>query len=202
MKWLFMRHAPLIIQPMPDPAKMEWVTRMLSNCTSAAYGRNKSRMVRLAEYSRDCLMQLRADTGISYDERTQGTLATVPHAKAGGWCGQGHQGAGRGRRGLRSAGRRWLHRGRAGACRQRDKIAGGLRLPGDETGDCFKFTNALEAMAKAAGVVFHYGVDDRRLETAGGKVAAVATCMGPRHGGCLCGGLGQLFARCWSSRWG
>ena len=36
--------------------------------------RNKSRMVRLAEYSRDCLMQLRADTGISYDERTQGTL--------------------------------------------------------------------------------------------------------------------------------
>ena len=31
-------------------------------------------MLRMAEYSRDVLQQLRADTGISYDERTQGTL--------------------------------------------------------------------------------------------------------------------------------
>jgi D-amino-acid dehydrogenase len=30
-----------------------------------------------------------------------------------------------------------------------DKIAGGLRLPGDETGDCFKFTNRLAEMAEA-----------------------------------------------------
>ena len=31
-------------------------------------------MVRLAEYSRDCMVALRNDTGIQYDERTQGTL--------------------------------------------------------------------------------------------------------------------------------
>jgi D-amino-acid dehydrogenase len=30
---------------------------MLANCTEAAYGVNKSRMVRLAEYSRDCLRE-------------------------------------------------------------------------------------------------------------------------------------------------
>ena len=47
---------------------------MLMNCTERAYRRNKSRMVPIAEYSRDCLKQLRADTGIAYDERTQGTL--------------------------------------------------------------------------------------------------------------------------------
>ena len=28
----------------------------------------------IAEYSRDCLKQLRADTGVAYDERTMGTL--------------------------------------------------------------------------------------------------------------------------------
>src|SRR4030095_7894223 len=44
------------------------------NCTSARYEVNKSRMVRLAEYSRDALRQLRADTGIRYDERALGTL--------------------------------------------------------------------------------------------------------------------------------
>jgi hypothetical protein len=31
-------------------------------------------MVRLAEYSRGCLRQLHADTGIRYDERSQGAL--------------------------------------------------------------------------------------------------------------------------------
>jgi glycine/D-amino acid oxidase-like deaminating enzyme len=56
------------------PQRVEWIARMLGNCTTAAYARNKSRMVRLAEYSRDCLIALRADTGIAYDERTQGTL--------------------------------------------------------------------------------------------------------------------------------
>ena len=31
-------------------------------------------MVRLAEYSRDCLRALRRDIGIRYDKRSQGTL--------------------------------------------------------------------------------------------------------------------------------
>ena len=34
----------------------------------------------------------------------------------------------------------------------REKIAGGLRLPGDETGDCFKFTSALAAVCRQQGV--------------------------------------------------
>ncbi|TNY02801.1 D-amino acid dehydrogenase, partial [Escherichia coli] len=44
------------------------------NCTAARYRLNKGRMVRVAEYSRDCLRALRADTGIRYDERSLGTL--------------------------------------------------------------------------------------------------------------------------------
>ena len=36
----------------------------------------------------------------------------------------------------------------------RGKFVGGLRLPGDETGDCFKFATALAALAEAAGVRF------------------------------------------------
>ncbi|MBP8939661.1 MAG: FAD-dependent oxidoreductase, partial [Agrobacterium sp.] len=58
MKWLFMKHAPLIIRPTADPAAWRWMSQMLRNCTSARYAINKSRMVRIAEYSRDCLMAL------------------------------------------------------------------------------------------------------------------------------------------------
>ena len=48
-------------------------------------------MVRLAEYSRDCLRELRAETGIAYDERSAGHAAAVSHAEAARRHGQGHR---------------------------------------------------------------------------------------------------------------
>jgi D-amino-acid dehydrogenase len=53
--------------------------QLLGNCNAEAYGRNKGRMLALAEYSRDCLRALRDETGIAYDERTRGTCSySVP----------------------------------------------------------------------------------------------------------------------------
>jgi D-amino-acid dehydrogenase len=137
VKWLFMKHAPLIIQPRPDLHKLGWMARMLANCTTAAYQENKSRMVRLAEYSRDCLMDLRAETGITYDERTQGTLQLFRSQKQ-------VEGAAKDIEVLRADGvpfevldRDACLKAEPGLAAARDKIAGGLRLPGDETGDCF-----------------------------------------------------------------
>jgi D-amino-acid dehydrogenase len=74
LKWLFMRHSPLFIRPAPSLSMLRFAIAMLRNCTAAAYAVNKSRMVPLAEYSRDMLRALRAETGIAYDERSQGTL--------------------------------------------------------------------------------------------------------------------------------
>jgi D-amino-acid dehydrogenase len=70
LKWLTMRHGPLVIRPTADPYMWVWLLRMLRNCTSARYAVNKARMVPLAEYSRDCLRQLRTEAGIAYDERS------------------------------------------------------------------------------------------------------------------------------------
>ena len=178
VKWLMMRHAPLIIQPRPDLAKISWVARMLMNCTAPAYARNKSRMVRLAEYSRDCLIDLRKTTGISYDERTQGTLQLFRTQKQ-------VDGAYKDIKVLQADGVPFEVLDADGCiaaepalANRRDKIAGGLRLPGDETGDCFKFTNRLAEMAVAAGVTFRYGVQIDRLETAMGRVTGVQTSAG------------------------
>jgi D-amino-acid dehydrogenase len=74
IKWMLMQHSPLVIWPLLDPRMWRWGAMMLANCTGRAYAVNKSRMVPIAEYSRDCLRSLRAETGIAYDERTQGTL--------------------------------------------------------------------------------------------------------------------------------
>ena len=178
IKWMFMEHAPLIIQPGMDMAKLRWMAQMLGNCTSAAYAVNKARMVRLAEYSRDCLTDLRADTGLRFDERQQGTLQLfrtqkqmdaaakdIDVLRAGGVPFEM----------LDVAGCLVAEPGLRGSA---DRIVGGLRLPGDETGDCFKFTQGLAARAAAQGVTFRQGVAITRLNMAGGRVASVTTSEG------------------------
>ncbi len=74
LTWLFMEHAPLILRPKLDRAMLAWMFQMLRNCTAERYAINKGRMLRLAAYSRTSLAEVRAETGIVYDERMQGTL--------------------------------------------------------------------------------------------------------------------------------
>jgi D-amino-acid dehydrogenase len=178
LKWLFMEHAPLIIQPKPDWAKLKWMARMLMNCTADAYAVNKSRMVRLAEYSRDCLADLRDETGLHYDERMQGTLQlfrTEQQVAAAAKDIAVLQADGVPFEVLSADDCVAAEPGLAAA---RGKIAGGLRLPGDETGDCFKFTNGLAALAEQAGVTFRYGVGIEGLEESAGRIVAVRTAEG------------------------
>ncbi|CAM2977762.1 D-amino-acid dehydrogenase [Paracoccus aminovorans] len=178
LKWMFQRHAPLVIQPRLDWQRLSWMARMLGNCTSAAYAVNKSRMVRVAEYSRDCLGALRAETGIHYDERTQGTLQVFRKQEQ-------LDGAGKDIEVLKADGVPFEVLDRAGCIAAEpglagaaDRIVGGLRLPGDETGDCFKFTNRLAEMAAAAGVTFRWGVGIEALEAEAGRISAVRTDQG------------------------
>jgi D-amino-acid dehydrogenase len=182
LKWLFMRHSPLFIRPTPSLAMLRFGVAMLRNCTEAAYAVNKSRMVPIAEYSRDMLRALRAETGIAYDERSQGTLQLFRTGKL-------LDGAAKDVAVLRELG--VLHelldaegciRAEPALARVREKFVGGLRLPEDETGDCFKFTGALRDLAAARGVDFRYGVTIDRLLAEGDRLAGVATDHGPVSG--------------------
>jgi D-amino-acid dehydrogenase len=73
IKWLLMQDGPWSCAPSstPDVDLGRPASRQLHK---RAYAVNKGRMVRLAEYSRDCLIALRRETAIAYDERMQGTL--------------------------------------------------------------------------------------------------------------------------------
>ncbi|MCZ2407559.1 MAG: FAD-dependent oxidoreductase, partial [Burkholderiales bacterium] len=74
VKWMFERHAPLSIRPDGTLFQWRWMTAMLRNCSADRYAVNKERMLRLSNYSRECIGQLRADTGIAYEGRQAGTL--------------------------------------------------------------------------------------------------------------------------------
>ena len=173
-----MRHRPLVIRPHLDLAMIRWGLAMLRNCTAARYEVNKGRMVRLAEYSRDCLRALRRDTGIRYDERMQGTLQLFrTQAQLDGAAADIAI--------LRRHGVPFDLLDRDGCihvepalARVRDKFMGGLRLPGDETGDCFKFTQNLAALAVQRGVRARYRTHIARLLRKGSSIDGVVTDAG------------------------
>ncbi|WP_029007673.1 D-amino acid dehydrogenase [Azospirillum halopraeferens] len=178
VKWLAMTHRPLVIRPRLDPAMWAWALRLLANATAERYEINKGRMVRLAEYSRDCLRDLRAATGIAYDERARGTLQLF--RKQAQLDAVGSDTAVLDRFGVvyELLDRDGCIGAEPGLAAVRDKIAGGLRLPGDETGDCFLFTGALAKLAAEAGVEFRYGTGIRHLAHDGRRITAVVTDAG------------------------
>ena len=72
-RWLLMRYRPFVLWPRPDPDLAVWLAQMLANCNEQAYRVNKGGWFG-SRISRDCLRHLRRETGITYDDRQQGTL--------------------------------------------------------------------------------------------------------------------------------
>jgi D-amino-acid dehydrogenase len=163
IKWLFQRHAPLSFRPDGSLFQLRWMAAMLRNCSAQRYAVNKERMLRLSSFSRRCLQDLREETGIQYEARTAGTLQLFRSPE------QVEQ-AERDIRVLRECGIDFELLDTNGVCKaepallhSQAAIAGGLRLPGDETGDCFQFTNRLARLAGERGVKFRFGTSVRKF---------------------------------------
>lgn len=173
MKWMFQRHAPLSIRPDGTLFQLRWMAAMLKNCSAERYAVNKERMMRVAEYSRACLRQLRADTGIAYEHRSQGTLqlfrtqaqldAVQRDVAVLKECGVPYE----------LLNREQLATAEPALAQARERLTGGLRLPNDETGDCHLFTQALAALARGLGVDFRFDQTVEGLVTEGDRITGV-----------------------------
>ena len=178
VKWMLSEHSPLVVNPKPDWGKVKFIGRMLLNCTQRRYSINKSRMLRLAEYSRQSLNGLRDELGLSFDDEQKGTLQIfrtqqqldaakkdiavldeyhVPYELLDAeQCVQVEPG-------LKSV---------------QHKIKGGLRLVLDQTGDCFKLTDQLVEQCRNLGVKFVFDTDIHTLNALNGKITSVVTSKG------------------------
>lgn len=135
-------------------------------------------MLRLADYSRKALAEVRAEASLHYDERMQGTLQVFRTQ-------QQLDASAKDVKALAADGVPFEVLDRDGCVRVepalrhvRDRIVGGLLTPKDETGDCFKFTHALEQKSAALGADFRYGHCINGLEIEAGRVRGVITDRG------------------------
>ena len=173
VKWMFQRHAPLAISLDGTQFQLRWMWQMLRNCDTRHYAENKGRMVRLSEYSRDCLKALRESTCIQYEGRQGGTLQLFRTAKQ-------YENATRDIAVLQDAGVPYqllessrLAEAEPALADVAHKLTGGLRLPNDETGDCQLFTRRLAEMARQAGVVFRFNTAVDKLLVEGDRICGV-----------------------------
>jgi D-amino-acid dehydrogenase len=173
VKWMFQRHAPLAIRLDGSLWQLKWMASMLRECNAERYEINKERMTRIAEYSRDCLRTLRADTGIAYEQRTGGTLqlfrtqaqvdAVQRDIKVLEECGVPYE----------LLGRDQLTAVEPGLAHAKELLAGGLRLPNDETGDCQMFTTQLALKARELGVQFRFDTAVDQILSDGHRVTGI-----------------------------
>ncbi len=172
LKWLGKEDAPLLYRFRPEWLQWKWGMHFLRECTPGRTADNIRQIVAIAEYSRQTLQAVRAETGVDYDCLTRGILhfytdkkdfeESLPAAKLMRDLGCQRD----------SIGADEVVRIEPALARIRDKIVGGDFTATDESGDIYKFTTGLAARAADAGVQFNFNTQVTRLLTEGTGAAA------------------------------
>lgn len=181
LKWLGQADAPLLFRPRLDLQQWRWGLRFLIECLPSRNRRNMLQILALSKYSGEVLRNLRAATGLHYDDLQRGILQIYTDR-------EGFDAAAAAAELVRQYGiAREVKT--AAECiaiersltNRRDWIAGGTYTASDETGDARKFTQSLAALAMRRGVAFRYGVTIESLSVAGSAVSGVHT-VDEQHG--------------------
>jgi D-amino-acid dehydrogenase len=162
----------------PDPRLWHWSWLFLRQCNSACARRNTLRKHRLCMYAQQALQQTVAETGIDYDGRRGGLLYLYRSqetfdlgvANMGILADDGQE--------LRAIDRDQAARIDPALGPVKDKFAGAIYCPSDESGDARKFTLGLAEVCAGLGARFLYGTTITGIETEGDQVTAVITDMG------------------------
>ncbi|WP_208509353.1 D-amino acid dehydrogenase [Variovorax paradoxus] len=170
LQWLGKEDAPLLFRIRADMRQWLWGLQFLRECTPARTRHNIEQIVRLGTYSRDTLQQLRRDTGIRYDERTQGILYFYTTQKEfDGALAPAEQ--------MRALGckRQVISADEAvklepALAHIRPQLAGATYTAEDESGDANRFARELARLAAEAGVKFLMSHTITALREVGGAI--------------------------------
>src|SRR6185312_1414607 len=160
IRHLFAEHAPVRIGGWLDAAALGWTWRWWRACNLHAYRLNRSRMHRLALYSRERLRRLTQRLHLDY-ERAEGFLVLLRGAREVGLAEAGVRALtelGAAPAMLDAAGCRAIEPGLNADTR----LAGGLYTKDDEVGNCREFTHLLRREAARAGARFRFNAHVER----------------------------------------
>ena len=178
IKWMLSKYPPLIVNPNLNSETVKFLYQMLKNCNSKSYEINKSRMVRVSNFSKKCLLELEKDEDIFYEQRKQGSLLLFKSAKQIenikkdlslleklniqyelldlNGCIQAEPG---------------LHH-------VKSEFTSGLRFANDCTGNCYLFTNQLYKKCLEMGVKFEFNTQIEDIQIEKERISSIKTNRG------------------------
>ncbi len=175
LKWLGREDAPLLFRLRPEWLQWRWGMQFLRECTPGRTAHNIRQIVAIAEYSRQTLQAVRAETGIDYDCETRGILhfytdeqefsQSLPAARLMRELGCPRE----------TIDANEVVRIEPALAAIRHKIVGGDFTATDESGDVYKFTTGLATKCAEAGVSFRFDHTVTRLLSEGSGAAARVT---------------------------
>jgi D-amino-acid dehydrogenase len=172
LRWLRQPDAPLLFKPRMDARQWHWGAQFLLECLPWRTRRNMLQILAISKYSGEVLRELRAATGLAYDDLQRGILQIYTDAA-------GFEDAVAAADLVRRYG---VARDvkTADECvaiepalaRRGERIVGGTFTASDESGDACKFTQALAALAAERGVRFRYSTSVESLAVSAGRITA------------------------------
>ncbi len=178
LKSLWREDTALRFRLKPDPALWLWSLRFLANCTRRRNRRNTLVKLRLALFSREELHRLVEEAGIDCSLSGHGALYLYRD--------KAHLATGFANSALLRDHGLAIETADPDRCAElepaladaKDKNAGALYCPLDESGDCFQFTEALAMAASRQGVAFSWETHIEGLLSEGDRVTAAQTSHG------------------------
>ncbi|SHF62019.1 D-amino-acid dehydrogenase [Modicisalibacter ilicicola DSM 19980] len=181
LPWLVKPSGPLKMHLPPSPRTLRFLiaTWRFANAPGL-FETNKRAMLQLGAYSRQCFLELEESLAPSFDGQHAGLIDLASDAATA--------------EGLKATSGllddlgitcQWLTPGELREAEpglQGDApLVGGLRIPGDGTGDCQRFTQALAAQCETLGVTFRYETEVVRVTRDKGRIRALS--LVPSNGG-------------------
>jgi D-amino-acid dehydrogenase len=176
---LFRDDTALRLKPSLDWRMWSWCLKFLKECPAERAAINTSNKVRLCRYSQDQFDAVNRDEAIAYDRHKGGALYLYRDAA--------HFDRGVKAMGILTSngvtlepiGTDRIVEIEPALSDEKDKLAGAIYCPTDESGDCHRFTNALADLAVAKyGATFHWLTDIQRIAASGDRIEKVVTSKG------------------------
>ena len=195
LKWVLTGRSPLIINPNMSVETIKFLYRMYKNCNSRSYEINKSRMLRVANYSQKALLEIESDFDLYYEQKKQGSLQLFWDSKEIEKTQKDIAILDKFNINSQLLSAEECVKIEPGLRYVKNKLAGGIQFMDDFTGNCYLFSTEVYKKCVEMGVNFEFNTEIKSLQISNDKIASVSTDSGEIKADCYSVSLGSYSTK-------
>ena len=195
LKWILSGRSPLVVNPNLSLNTLKFIYRLYKNCNHKSYETNKSRMLRIANYSQKSLLEIENDFNINYEQRKQGSLQLFWEDKEFKSVKKDIPILERNNLIYELLDADGCIKAEPGLKHIKNKLSGGIRFKSDFTGNCYLFSNQIYQKCIDMGVKFEFNTEIESILIKNKAVSSVVTKQGDFTADCYSVSLGSYSAK-------